>query len=62
MPRQFNAPPGTPSQIGTQIVNEYFYKKALIDLAKESHFSQLADVTSMPKNMGKKIKRYLYAH
>lgn len=60
MPRQFNAPPGTPSQIGTQIVNEYFYKKALIDLAKESHFSQLADVTSMPKNMGKKIKRYLY--
>ena len=44
-----------------QLSNDFFYqKKALIDLAKEQYFSQLADVTSMPKNMGKKIKRYLY--
>jgi N4-gp56 family major capsid protein len=60
MARQFNAPPGTPSTVGPQIVNEYYQKKALIEAAKEQYFGQLADVTSMPKNMGKKIKRYHY--
>lgn len=60
MSRQFNAPPGVPSQVGAQIVNEFYQKKALIDLVKEQYFGQLADVTSMPKNMGKKIKRYHY--
>ena len=60
MARQFNAPPGTPSTVGTQLVNEYFQKKALIEAAKEQYFGQLADVTSMPKNMGKKIVRYHY--
>ena len=44
-----------------QLSNDfYFQKKALIELQKEQYFSQLADVTSMPKNMGKKIKRYIY--
>lgn len=57
---QFNAPPATPSSIGPQIVNEYFQKKALIEVVKEQYFGQLADVVSMPKNMGKQIKRYLY--
>ncbi len=57
---QFNAPPGTASSIGPQLVNEYYQKKALIEVQKEQYFSQLADVTSMPKNMGKTIKRYLY--
>jgi len=57
---QFNAPPVTPSSVGPQAVNEYFQKKALIEAAKEQYFSQLADVTSMPKNMGKKIKRFHY--
>lgn len=60
MTRQFNAPPGTASTIGNQLVNEFYQKKALIEAAKEQYFSQLADVTSMPKNMGKKIKRYHY--
>ena len=60
MTRQFNAPPTTPSSVGSQIMNEYFWKKALIELVKEQYFTQLADVTSMPKNMGKKIKRYHY--
>lgn len=60
MSRQYNAPPGTPSTIGSQIVNEYYQKKALIEARKEQYFSQMADVTSMPKNMGKKIKRYHY--
>jgi N4-gp56 family major capsid protein len=60
MARMFNAPPGAPSSVGTQIVNEYYQKKALIEAAKEQYFGQLADTTAMPKNMGKKIKRYHY--
>lgn len=60
MTRQYNAPPAVPSSIGPQIVNEFYQKKALIELVKEQYFSQLADVTSMPKHMGKKIKRYHY--
>ena len=60
MTQQFNNPPTTPSSVGSQITNEYYQKKALIEAAKEQYFGQLADVTSMPKNMGKKIKRYHY--
>ena len=60
MPHQFKNPPATPSSIGPQITNEFYQKKALIEIAKEQYFGQLADVTSMPKNMGKKIKRYHY--
>ena len=51
---------GTQSTIGNQMNTHYYEKKALIELKKEQYFSQLADVTSMPKNMGKKIKRYHY--
>lgn len=58
---QFNSPTtGTPSSIGNQLVDIFYQKKALIDIAKEQYFGQLADVTSMPKNMGKKIKRFHY--
>jgi len=60
MTQKFNAPPSTPSSVGSQIINEFYQKKALIEAQKEQYFSQLADVTSMPKNMGKKIKRYHY--
>lgn len=59
--RQYNDPAGgAPSTIGNQLQTFYFQKKALIELAKEMYFGQLADVTSMPKNMGKKIKRFHY--
>ena len=51
---------GSPSQIGSQIRIDHFIKKALIEVAKERYFGALADVTAMPKNMGKKIKRYQY--
>ena len=51
---------GTPSTIGKQQVTDYYQKKALIEARKEQYFTQLADVTSMPKNMGKKITRYHY--
>lgn len=59
--RQYNDPAGgDASTIGTQLATFYFQKKALIELVKEQYFGQLADVTSMPKNMGKKIKRFHY--
>ena len=51
---------GTNSSIGPQINTYYFDKKALIEIAKEQYFGQLADTKSMPKHMGKKIKQYLY--
>lgn len=60
MTQAYKNPPATPSSIGPQISNEFYQKKALIEAAKEQYFGQLADVTSMPKNMGKKIKRYHY--
>ena len=61
MTMQYKNPAGgQPSSIGSQIRTDHFMKKALIEAAKEMPFSQLADVTSMPKNAGKKIKRYHY--
>jgi N4-gp56 family major capsid protein len=58
---QYNNPlGGTKSTIGTQIRTDFFQRKALIDAVKEQYFSQLADVTAMPKNYGKKIKLYHY--
>lgn len=51
---------GNTSTMSPQLQNEYFQKQALIEAQKEQYFTQLADVTSMPKNMGKKIKRYHY--
>ena len=60
MAQQYNFPPGTPSTIGPQIVNEYYQKQALIEARKEQYFSQVANVTTMPRNMGKKIKLYHY--
>lgn len=60
MTRQYNTG-GATSDIGATQMNDFFWqKKALIEAQKEQYFSQLADVTSMPKNMGKKIKRYHY--
>lgn len=47
---------GTPSDHGPQIRTDYYHKKALIEAQKEQYFTQLADVTAMPKHMGKKIK------
>lgn len=60
----YNNPPGTQSDINavgaTQLNQHYYERKALIEAAKVQFFGQLADVVSMPKNMGKKIKRYHY--
>lgn len=51
---------GTDSSIGAQFNDFYWQKKALIEMRKEQYFQQLADTTSMPKNFGKKIKKYHY--
>jgi N4-gp56 family major capsid protein len=61
MGREYNDPAnGDPSTIGTQLQTHYYYKEALIEARKEQYFTQLADVRSMPKNFGKKIKQYHY--
>ena len=49
---------GTNSSAGPQINTRYWWKAALIEATKEQYFSQLADVTSMPKHYGKKIIKY----
>lgn len=51
---------GTNSSVGEQFRTDYYHKKALIEAQKEQYFSQLADVTAMPKHFGKKIKKYHY--
>lgn len=60
MTQQYNAPPSTPSSVGTQFNTHYWDRVALIEARREQYFGQLADVTSMPKNMGKTIKKYHY--
>jgi N4-gp56 family major capsid protein len=59
-PASYNAPPGSPSSIGPQAYEEYHQKQALIEARREQFFTQLADVTVMPKNMGKKITKFHY--
>jgi len=60
----YNEPGVTESTIegaGSSQMNTFFYwRKALIEATKEMYFSPLADVVSMPKNMGKTIKVYHY--
>ncbi|RLB78659.1 MAG: N4-gp56 family major capsid protein [Deltaproteobacteria bacterium] len=51
---------GVPSSIGPQITTHHYVKQALIEAQKVMFFGPLADVTSMPKNMGKTIKRFHY--
>lgn len=57
----YNNPPSTDSTIGGGQMNEFYWqKKALIDARREMYFMPLADVTSMPKHFGKRIKVYHY--
>jgi len=61
MPRQYNDPAGgDESQVGTQIRTDVYEKRALIEMRREQHFGQLANVRSMPKHMGKTMKMYQY--
>ena len=47
---------GTPSSIGPQDVTHFSIKKALVTARDQQFFTQLAEVTKMPKNMGKTVK------
>ena len=60
MTQLYNAPPGSPSTIGTQFNTHYWDRRSLIDAAWEMFFSPLADVRSMPTNYGKELKVYYY--
>lgn len=61
MAHQYNAPPGNESTVGATQMRTFVYeKKALIEAMREQYFQPMADVTAMPKHMGKKIKRYHY--
>lgn len=61
MSQRYNDPAnGSQSTVGNQMQTFYYQKQALIEARKEQYFTQLADVTAMPKHMGKKIKRYHY--
>ena len=57
--RMYNNPPQQPGSF-PQLIPFYWYRKALIDLVKERYFGQLADTMSMPKHMGKTIRRFHY--
>jgi N4-gp56 family major capsid protein len=59
-PQIYGTPDGATSSVGSQIRTDFFQRKALVDAVKESYFGQMADVTAMPKNFGKTIKRYHY--
>jgi len=59
-PQSYNDPHTTPSTVGSQIRIDYYYRKALVEAAKEMYFGQMANVRAMPKNMGKTIKQYHY--
>lgn len=52
--------PVVASDIGEQTRTDHWVKKSLIEARKLQFFTPLADVTGMPKNMGKKIKKYHY--
>jgi N4-gp56 family major capsid protein len=48
------------SGVGSQIRIDSYNKKALIEMRKEQYFGQLANTVSMPKNMGKTMRKYHY--
>lgn len=60
-PAAYNDPAGGhQSSIGPQAITSYHQRQALIEARREQYFTQLADVTSMPKNMGKEITKFHY--
>ena len=59
MASSYNDPVGgTDSSVGSQTRTDYYNKKALVEVAKEAYFGQMANSIAMPKNMGKKITQF----
>mgnify|MGYP006094316063 FL=1 len=48
------------SGIGSQIRTDKYEKKALMEARKEQYFMPLSNSVNLPKNMGKKIKKFHY--
>lgn len=51
---------GSASTIGEQIIEEAYWRKAIVDAARDQYFQPLAEVRDMPKNSGKVMKANVY--
>lgn len=51
---------GSASTVGSQFRTDKYVKKALIEARRLQYFMQLSSTVGLPKNMGKKIKKYHY--
>lgn len=60
MAMEYNAPPGTPSDIGSQEIVKHLNRKAIIEAVKYSHFSKLSSVQNQPSGFGKTFTKYRY--
>lgn len=60
MAMEYNAPPGTPSDIGSQEIVKNLNRKAIIEAVKYSHFSKLSSVVNQPAGFGKTFTKYRY--
>ena len=49
-----------PSDIGEQIVEEAYWRKAIKDAMRDQYFMPLAEVRDMPRNSGKTMKANVY--
>ena len=50
---------GKPSSNGPQLLTAYYNRKAIDTIAKEQYFTQMANLTLMPKNTGKVMEQYV---
>lgn len=61
MTMQYKDPAGgTQSTMGNQLETYKIRRQALVEMAKEQYFGQMASVEDMPKHFGKTIKGYHY--
>lgn len=60
MAMEYNAPPGTPSDIGSQEIVKHLNRKAIIEAVKYSHFSKLSSTQNQPAGYGKTFTKYRY--
>lgn len=61
MVKLYNDPAGgTPSSVGAQQRDNFYKRKALVDVVEELYFGQFADTEAMPKHYGKKLVQDVY--
>lgn len=54
------SPYGADSSVGEQIVQEAYWRKAIVDAQRDMYFMPLAQVKDMPRNSGKTMKANVY--